>query len=523
MSASTASSSACRSMMSHSGYDAAASISSSSRYSCIEEYHRLWKDVTCTDTMENTDGSTIDWEYADPSRLVQTTLENSEELQQVWAKAISEHPGSLSQPWKVVVAYDEYSPGSQLRADNSKKVMNLMFNFEELGSFALSQACTWFVAVSVRTSTIAKIKGGWTKMLAHFLKKMLLSNTGFTRSGLPVTLNGQPHLIWSKLHAIISDGDGLRLGASWRGAASIRPCLRHGNVFSRNSDLASRIPGAVEITCCQSSLFHRTTSAEFYASADKVEAATKGHSQGALSKKLCDLTCKAESLNFVEGGLIFEESLRHPAVDVFRALHFDWAHSALQDGAFSKEAHLLISHAGTYGEVEEFFKRSWRFARCRQSEGKQLHRIFSDWRRDAEGNMEKLKASMSEVLSMYALLRHWASMLPKTEDNELQLLSFFRGCRVVDLFLQTKRQILKAERASSILRKAIEEWMSAHISAYGVQNITPKFHWLYDVCDQLETNGILLDQLVVERLHLVVKLHGSTGRLFERQVFINLK
>ena len=110
-------------------------------------------------------------------------------------------------------------------------------------------------------------------MLAVFLRRLLLGASGLATAGIAVEINGSPTLIFAKLRILISDGDGLRLAFSWRGASSIKPCLKHGNVLKRNSDLVHRGEGFVEITEDNYELFKQTSTNEFYVSVDKVAAA----------------------------------------------------------------------------------------------------------------------------------------------------------------------------------------------------------------------------------------------------------
>ena len=94
-----------------------------------------------------------------------------------------------------------------------------------------------------------------------------------------------------------------------------------------------------------------------------------------ITQKLCDYICKAEGLNYCESGLCWSKSLRHPAVDIFKASRYDWAHSCLQDGCFSKEAHLYISSSGAdYKDVEQYFRLAWQFPHKHQHKGNALWR-----------------------------------------------------------------------------------------------------------------------------------------------------
>jgi hypothetical protein len=62
-----------------------------------------------------------------------------------------------------------------------------------------------------------------------------------------------------------------------------------------------------------------------------------------------------------------------------------------------------------------------------------------------------------------------------------------------------------------------------HKRAHGEEHITPKFHWLFDIADQLEASpaDYVVDMFIIERLHLRIKSEANnvknTSR-FERSV-----
>ena len=57
------------------------------------------------------DGDTVEWVMADPSRLVQLTLDRSPQLQDLYCQAFDKHGCSERNPWRVLVGFDEFTPG----------------------------------------------------------------------------------------------------------------------------------------------------------------------------------------------------------------------------------------------------------------------------------------------------------------------------------------------------------------------------------------------------------------------------
>ena len=105
-----------------------------SKRSLAEAYHANFEYVIHVEKLTSKRGPLLDWNFADPSRLVQLTLSRCTKLQLVYERALQKHPCSSERPWKLIVGFDEFVPGNKLKLDNSKKVMNLVFNFQELGS-----------------------------------------------------------------------------------------------------------------------------------------------------------------------------------------------------------------------------------------------------------------------------------------------------------------------------------------------------------------------------------------------------
>ena len=88
-------------------------------------------------------------------------------------------------------------------------------------------------------------------MLRAFLTTQLLGGAGLSTGGVPLKLRGESHILFARIHSILSDGDGLRQALQWSGAAGVKPCFRHPNVLKRDSDRVGRAgcTDYVEIDC----------------------------------------------------------------------------------------------------------------------------------------------------------------------------------------------------------------------------------------------------------------------------------
>jgi hypothetical protein len=229
--------------------------------------------LRCIEHVPCVDGSHIDWEFADPNRLLAEAVDHSPGLAAMISDAVRRSPPSMARPWSLIVGFDEFVPGNKLQADNRRKSMVLSFTFRELGPAAMSSALAWHTPVIVRTQIIGQVAGGWSHLLALYLKKQLLGPSGLATAGVPLTLNGEVVLIFAKLTNLLSDGDGLRQAFNWKGASGLKPCFKHFNVFNKNTDLAARDPGYVEIGCHDVNAFRSWTPAQLNKMVDLLRAA----------------------------------------------------------------------------------------------------------------------------------------------------------------------------------------------------------------------------------------------------------
>ena len=311
----------------------------------------LFEGVKHIEKLTLVDGNEWDWELCHPSFLLEKSVAASETLQDLFLQGAVE---MQDRPWSLVVAFDEYVPGSKFNLDTNRKSMNLSFSFLELGSEALSHDACWWLPVSVRAERISQVKGGWSHMIRRFLQLQLFSPLGIATAGVPLTLrNGQVYLLKARLVIFFSDGDGHRIALQWRGAGSIRPCFRHSNVLKRDAALSSRVAGFVEVDCNDPSAFLLTDKVHLCDDVKSLVEAARLHEAGALTKTNLDNMRYVTSLNVTAEGLLADDVLRDIVHDAF---YYDWAHTVFQDGTFTAELTLFMRACA--GKIE-FTHRDW--------------------------------------------------------------------------------------------------------------------------------------------------------------------
>lgn len=106
-----------------------------------DEIHSL----LCVEPMPFADDrrGTWNWEFLHPSKLVSMVLESSPHAQARFSQALERHGNSPSQPWDLILAFDEFSAGNPLAAIQSRKTMVISMTFAQLGPSAWADENMW--------------------------------------------------------------------------------------------------------------------------------------------------------------------------------------------------------------------------------------------------------------------------------------------------------------------------------------------------------------------------------------------
>jgi hypothetical protein len=456
------------------------------------------------------DGSSHSTDIVDVGLMLSALLSERPYLQDLFLEALARCPCSRDRPWGAIVGYDEFTPGDKLKVNNRRKTMVLSISFAELGPANLSLDAVWITPFILRHTVIQEVVGGWSNVLRLILTRIFMGVHGIQTVGIPITIGDRVVVIHAKLKWLFSDGDGLRSGLDWKGAAGMKPCFRHWNVLSKSSDLLrGDEDDYVDITCHDCSRFRCWTSGELYSTIDLLNAARIRVDGGTMAKARLENLEKSCGFNQNKHGLLSDLNLR-AQVDIFSTCLYDWMHSALQNGVITEEVFLYTqacSSAGhTPASLEKFIRDDWTFPMSTRAKGQGLYHIFDKFRSKASDKADRLKASASEMLGVYGLIRHWSATIVGHVDRiSPQRQSFDAGCAVVDLILQAKRVVVSANDASGALVRLMSTHLRLHKAAYGVDHIKPKHHWLLDFAQQLGEVGCVIDAFIIERLHLRVK------------------
>ena len=127
------------------------------RRALARENNRLLDELRCEIELPQRSGGTFRWVFLDPAKLLARSLAESPGLQDLFADALARKPNSPLTPWRVVIGFDEFTPGNKLSTDQSRKAMVCSFSFLELGGAALSLGSTWCVPIVVRSAKLADV------------------------------------------------------------------------------------------------------------------------------------------------------------------------------------------------------------------------------------------------------------------------------------------------------------------------------------------------------------------------------
>ena len=401
------------------------------------------------------------WLVADPSLLVPAMVRSSAALEEVFATALQRHPGTQQDPWHLLITWDEFTPGSVLKPNNHRKSMVVNMSFRELGR-ALNHDCCWWTIAVVRSSIIAKVKGGWPRMLRDLLHRVLLSPTGLQTVGLGLQLKGDFANIYCEVGCMLSDGDGLRLALQWKGPASIHPCFRHWNVLRKDSRRAEHNSMYVEIACEASERFKAWTSNELTEAVDVTAEAHRQSIGGPMTATRLKEVQKHLGFRATPEGLLPDPVLRRH-IDWMKVLRYDWAHTFLGDGVLGADMWQLIEAAEKHRlfrqqDVQGFLQEKWMLPVATRHKQRDLWRIFSESGRKVNESCHRVKAGMSDLLGLYGLLRHFVEVrVPAYDGIAVQLRIFQLGCASIDLLLQAKRHRIALRQAGAKLQTLLEE------------------------------------------------------------------
>ena len=485
-------------------------------------HYSLFETLRCVETIPQVDGSEFEWEMCQPNLLLARTLQDSKQLAKIYAEKMAEKPSSRESPWRLIVCFDEYTPGSLSHPQPDRKTMDIAFNFLELGASHLSIPSTWMIPVAVRAKKMSQAIGGWSACLARFLRVLLVGDLGMQTVGVAFRFEGQDYELFAALECLVSDGEGLKFALNIMGANGLRPCIRCRNVLKKGSELACLSADGffVEIGCSDSTKFVPSTPGDLDCEVAAVLAARREFEAGTINKTRFERIETAYGIKANPRGLMSDTRLRL-CFSLLRVVHEDWMHGMVQDGCMTIAFQLFIRSCNEklqvplLGKLELFLKADWKFPGYIKNKMSVLWKMFSSTAREHQGqDRVRTKGTASEQLGLYILTRHFCEtvIVAIAESDGVDLTSeldaYRAWCDVMDKIMLLKQghagQVTSGQLVSELAR-AIDRAIAVQIAVYGSDEITPKSHRMQHIPAQIEKAGFVVDCFLIEKLHLVSK------------------
>ena len=143
---------------------------------------------------------------------------------------------------------------------------------------------------------------------------------------------------------------------------------------------------------------------------------------------------------------------------------------------------------------------------------------FTKSRENASREAKTFKASASEILSVYPLIRHFANTVLPDDVLVEQRLSLSSSLKVLDMLMACKRGQQIDENA---LREAMLHHFQVHVRVYGEGGIVPKYHHQLHIPSQAAAANVIADTFVLERKHQIPKQFADKHKIsknYERHV-----
>ena len=127
-----------------------------------EANHDLLNSILHVEQVPTIDGGTYDWEMAEPNLCLNLVVSKSFELQEAFAHAARAFRCDFDNPWDIIISLDEFTTGDKMKPKNLRKTMVVGYNIKQLGIDVLCHDTSWIIPVVMQSSTIKKIRGGWS-------------------------------------------------------------------------------------------------------------------------------------------------------------------------------------------------------------------------------------------------------------------------------------------------------------------------------------------------------------------------
>ena len=414
------------------------------------------------------------------------------------------NPSSADKPWNLCLYSDEVTPGNQLLIDNKRKIQAVYFSFMEFGP-SLASEDLWMTITAKRSHVVSKnICGGMSQVFGIILKLFFVTHSLHDVGCTFRFASGRMVRIFAKVQVFLQDGGAHKLTWHCKGDGGAKFCLLCHNVFSIKSELAS-----VDDDGDFCSDIIKVNELDLATSDDLTVAIRRIHHYRSIDT-VGMFEKRQIALGFTYSGynLMCDPEL-DDVLDPANQFMHDWMHCLFVSGVFNITLNLVLRALHFAGVTDAYslaysFIERWRWPqRLRQ---RALHEMFAQPRERANNEARKFKCSASEAWSLYNVIRFFFTLFPAL--CVLEIKAYISLCLLIDCFTC----VLRGKVTPKILLTRTHAFLEAFGAAFGLELMTPKFHWLLHFPMYLRRFGTLVSCFVHERKHRMVKRYCNDMR-----------
>ena len=454
------------------------------------------------------DGEPKQLPIAHPFALLWNSVASSANLRKFFKDRLVEKPSTPEDPWHLILYSDEVTPGNVLAPMNNRKFQADYFSFLEFGINALSHEESWWCVFIEFSTVVNDLSAGMSQVFCVILK------TFFSADGLHLASGGiqlpfQPNALrlFAKIGMFIQDGGAHKTTWHCRGDGASKFCLLCRNVFTASSNIVDE-DGSNLLRCnvIKKADLIPARGADMRKTARYLEA--KADLIPPMS--VDDFTNEQQALGMThhKHALLLDRSLDH-MLDVTKVYMHDWMHGLFVQGVVNITVYLLLEvfimkgYSCAYESLSGYIKL-WRWPG--RIHANHLHELFSEGRPKKHRKAHQIKCQASDMLSLIGVIAVFALqvLLPLNLANDA-CYAFMALADIVDFIVSTSRA--KVEPAA--LDALVEKFLDLFAGAFGIEWMTPKFHWQLHFGDHLKRFKVLVNCFVLERKHRIAKRYAT--------------
>ena len=415
-----------------------------------------------------------------------------------WTKLVQQHhaecPGTISDPWGLILYCDEIIPGNVLgRAE--RKVWTIYATFLQFGDH-LSHEDAWLTISVERSAFVATLGGGIAQMIGHVLQSIFCCPIQDPRLGFRLKATSGDTTLFFNLSMVLADGAAQKQVWSSKGDSGTKFCLLCANVHGQVAKHADEEPYEFHCATTQYSQLRLVTDQELLDSYQRLHTRSSS-----CTKKAFAQWQQATGLTYSRHALMLNQPLLEKGI-IRPATQFchDWMHGVLQGTAPCVLYHLFTSLAtecfDCYGFFEKYFQ-CWEYPKGWKAS--HFHQLFEKKKMEKSKNARKFSCTAAECLAIYPIVRHCMCTIIQPQGLAVA---------AVDAFLAMSEVIdqchggvqWKATTWHSLL-SAVERANAAFEVAWPEETMIKKWHWHLHLPDALSRFSTLPSCFTAERKH----------------------